>query len=158
VNARLSRLRAEIAADLHAFELRLDELVSLPALEGASAAALAQTAVALHHAYGAVENALGRVARVLDRDEPGGPEWHQELLGAMALEVEGVRPAVLRPETAAELRRLLGFRHFFRHAYAVELDPAQLEQMRQVASHVRPLVSADLQQFDSVLKELAEKV
>ena len=39
----------------------------------------------------------------------------------MGVEVEGVRPAVLRPPTRAGLARLLRFRHFFRHAYRIDL-------------------------------------
>lgn len=41
-----------------------------------------------------------------------------------------LRPAILEPGTARELARLLSFRHFFRHAYAVELDRGELESHR----------------------------
>jgi hypothetical protein len=155
VSPRLARLRAEIESDLHAFDARVDELAALPALVGAEPATLAQAAVALHHAYGAVEAALTRVARALDDDVSIGPEWHQALLEAMALDVEGVRPAVLRLETLAMLRRLLAFRHFFRHAYAVALDAVQLERLRDTAVNARPRVRDDFARFDSVLRELA---
>jgi len=31
------------------------------------------------------------------------------------------------------LQRLLGFRHFFRHAYAIDLDGTRLEDLRTCA-------------------------
>jgi hypothetical protein len=153
VTPRLARLRAEIESDLAAFDSRVDELVLLPPLAAAPLATAAQAAVALHHAYGAIEGALVRVSRALDDDMPVGPESHQALLHAMTLDIQGVRPAILEPATAAALRRLLGFRHFFRHAYAVSLDPLQLEQLRAV--DVRPRVREDFARFDGVLGELA---
>lgn len=111
----VQRARAEVTSDFETFAARVDELAALPRLS-ADPAPLAQAAVALHHAYGAVESALIRVARLLEGEAPTGPDWHQTLIAAMALEIEGVRPPVLSPDTLAGLRRLLSFRHFFRHA------------------------------------------
>jgi len=57
---------------------------------------------------------------------PGGPSYHQDLLRGMALPLAVVRPAVLNPARLGDLAELLAFRHFFRHAYAVALDEAEL--------------------------------
>lgn len=96
MTVRLQRLRAEIVSDLRAFESRADELAALPPLDR-TPATLAQAAVALHHAYGAIESALVRLRKVLEGDEPLGADWHQTLLSDMGLDVEGVRPALLSP-------------------------------------------------------------
>ncbi len=39
----------------------------------------------------------------------------------------GVRPPVFPREVEKDWDHLLGFRHFLRHAYAVELDPDRLQ-------------------------------
>jgi hypothetical protein len=154
MSPRLQRLRAEIASDLGTFASRIDELAQLPPLAAAERAALAEAAVALHHAYGAVESALVRIARAVDDGLPEGPEWHQSLLQVMGLDIASVRPAVLSVGTRELLLRLLGFRHFFRHAYAVELDGVRLEELRQHATALVPLLREDLARFDKFLAEV----
>ena len=70
MNARLQRLRAELRFDREAFDKRLAELETIPlATAQASPASCAQAAVALHHAYGAIESILERISRHPD------PRW-----------------------------------------------------------------------------------
>jgi hypothetical protein len=138
VNTALQRLRAEIKFDRDALQRRLDELKTVALDANASAASCAQAAVALHHAYGAIESVLERIARTIDGDLPMGPDRHQALLHTMGLEIDGVRPAVLSRESVAGLRQLLSFRHFFRHAYAVEMEPARLADLRRVLVESAP--------------------
>jgi hypothetical protein len=52
-------------------------------------------------------------------DAPSAGDWHQALLHSMGLHIETVSPALFSFATVGVLRRLLGFRDFFRHAYAV---------------------------------------
>ena len=151
MSPKLQRLRAEIASDLRAFKTRVGEMALLPPLTDADRGSLAESAIALHHAYGAVEAALSRVARSVDAGLPEGPDWHQALLSVMALEIDRVRPAVLSAETRDLLQRLLGFRHFLRHAYAVDLDGERLERLRRDAAVLLPLLERDLTQFDQFL-------
>lgn len=153
MSPRIARLRAEINSDILTFQAKVEELRSLPQLLAAERATLAQAAVAIHHAYGALESALTRIARAIDDGLPEVPEWHQALLHVMTLPIDGVRPAVLSGETYAFLQRLLGFRHFFRHAYAVELDGARLDDLRACALSALPLVAEDLRRFDKFLAE-----
>lgn len=150
----VQRVRAEVTSDFDTFVARAEELAALPRF-AADPAPLAQAAVALHHAYGAVESALIRIARLLEGEAPTGPDWHQALLASMALEIESIRPPVLSPETLADLRMLLSFRHFFRHAYSVQLDPERLEELRSVAIRLRTSLRADFARLDDLLRELA---
>ena len=96
-----------------------------------------------------------RLARELEGEPLAGPDWHQSLLDAMGLELEGVRPRMIGPGSHATLRMLLGFRHFFRHAHAVALDPAQLEPLRARAVASRAVLLADLDAIDAFLAGLA---
>lgn len=75
---------------------------------------------------------------------PSGPRSHEELLSQMAVAIPDVRPAVLDEATLAGLSSLLSFRHFFRHAYAVELDWARLEEHRARVGRVHPAIVAGL--------------
>jgi len=81
----MQRLRAEIASDLQIFASRVEVLTSLPCLSDAGRPTLAEAAVALHHAYGAIESALSRIARAIDDGLPEGSDWHQALLHTMSL-------------------------------------------------------------------------
>ena len=157
MSPRMQRIRAEIASDLQVFSGRVEVLASLPQLSGAGRPTLAEAAVALHHAYGAIESALSRIARAIDDGLPEDSDWHQALLHTMALAIDKVRPAVLRLETRALLQRLLGFRHFFRHAYAIDLDGTRLDDLRACAQAVLPLLSEDLRQFDEFLSNVGRE-
>ena len=154
MNARLQRLRAEVRSDLEAFARRVDELARL-SFAGAGEAVLAQAAVALHHGYGAIEAALTRVARHFEGAPPTGPDWHQDLLHVMGLEIPGVRPPLLAADTVRGLRNLLGFRHFFRHAYATAWDAQRLLGLRDEVLALRPAVERDFTALDSLLAQLA---
>lgn len=154
MNAPLQRLRAEIRFDRDAFAGRIDELERLR-LPAADVAQHALAAVALHHAYGSLEAAMQRIARQVDGDLPQGGDWHQALLHAMGLSIEGLRPALFSRESVRALRDLLGFRHFFRHAYAVELDPKRLRALRRNICDAAPRILAELDAFDRFLAEAA---
>lgn len=155
--AVVQRLRAELQSDLAAFVARAEELHDIrPAPSDAGACAL--TAVALHHAYGSIEAALARLARHVEGEEPHGSHWHQELLEAAALDIPDVRPAMLSPASLSALRELLGFRHFFRHAYAVTLDAARLDALRLRLLQAQDPVRADFAAVDRWLAGVADKL
>ena len=155
MSAALQRLRAEVRFDRDAFEQRLRDLDLLRLDADATAADAAQAAVALHHAYCAIERILLRIARQLEGSTPEGPEWHQALLHASGLEIPGVRPALLSRGSVESLRRLLGFRHFFRHGYAVPLDPRQLAELRREMNELAPRLLRELDQLDTLLAQMA---
>jgi hypothetical protein len=153
----IQRLRAEIRFDREAFFKRVTELESIgSSRDAASAPGRAQAAVALHHADGSIESIMVRVAGQLEGDAPGGPGWHQALLHAIGLDVESVRPAVFSQETVAVLGRLLGCRHFFRHAYAVERDAERLKILRGEIVTAAPRILDELQRLDRFLAQVAE--
>jgi hypothetical protein len=155
VNAAVQRLRAEIASDRRAYLARAEELRALELRAGTSPPVLAQAAVALHHAYCAVEAILDRVARMLEGSLPGGADWYVALLETMSLDIEGVRPAVLSQSSLPLLRRLLSFRHFFRHAYSTALDAERLSALRQDALDLGPMLEKDLARLDDYLAAVA---
>jgi hypothetical protein len=55
-------------------------------------------------------------------------------------------------EAEGDWEKLLGFRHFLRHAYAVELDPLQLgrnvERLERAVAATEPLMAAVIAALD----------
>lgn len=103
--------------------------------------------VLLHRWYTACEAAFERIERTLVGGVPGGDSWHQDLLRLMALEIPDARPPVLDRTTTAALLPYLRFRHFLRHAYAVELDPEKLHALVEALPNVQQALAAALGRF-----------
>lgn len=96
----------------------------------------------VHNLYGACEQLFELVARAFE-NRIDDRRYHVDLLRRMRTDIEGVRPAFLSPELEAVLHELRAFRHFFRHAYAVELRPERVRAIAELAAGLRaPLESA----------------
>jgi hypothetical protein len=156
--ATLLRLRGDLLRDTAiAAELADEVEARAQDLPAASPEVRAYLAVLVHRFYTSVESAIERVERTLG-SVPEGPEWHHDLLRGATYELEGVRPAILGDETYRRLSEILRFRHFFRHAYAVELDENKLGVVvgHLVASHGS--VDDELRRFADFLRDLAESL
>lgn len=158
VAARLRLLVAALEADVQALDAHRstvsEALKALPWQEGAPLCAA--VSVALHHYYGGVESLMERVAQVFEGVPVKSDRWHQDLLFAMTLSVQGLRPPLWSAESLAGLRELLGFRHFFRHAYAVALDPAKLERLARSMESLHEHVLKDVRDFVAFVEEAAD--
>lgn len=81
----------------------------------------------MHNLYCAFEGLFRMIAEAFENKIANGGAWHVELLSRMKEEIPGVRPALITTDddyrTLDELR---AFRHVFRHAYAIELDPEKV--------------------------------
>lgn len=156
---RLVALLHDASPDLEALGTlgrRIDGAVSGDGATLPPAARAAVLAVALHAYYGAAEALFLRVVRTLDGSIPEGPDWHRDLLARVSRPFGGLRPRLIGPESSAALRRLLAFRHFFRHAYAAELDlDLLLGQARSVLQQHHPLMG-ELDLFVEHLRATAD--
>jgi hypothetical protein len=153
---RLVRDNEADAGVLDALRTEISAVDSRPGPLGPEAAAY--LAVKLHAWYTAFESILERLARVVEGGLPGGPSYHQDLLRGMALPLAAVRPAVLDPARLADLSELLAFRHFFRHAYAVALDDAELRRHAGRLERTHPGVRGDLRGFEQVVLGWIQKL
>ena len=139
------RLRAELVAVESSMELlaaRAHQLASAGGEPTAGDAAL--IAVSLHGWYNAVESTLERIAVAFEGEIPRGGDSHRALLRGMTLDLGSVRPPVIARDTELELVELLKFRHFFRHAYTIELDWSRLLANVEHLNRAHPLLSRDL--------------
>ena len=115
---------------------------------------LESLAYQIHNFYGAVEDLLKVIANYCENNVTDSAQWHSLLLKRMIQPVEGVRPALLSLESYDLLNGLRAFRHFFRHAYGVELDFLQLQSNLNRAIGVKPRLDQDFDRFLAVLRSL----
>jgi hypothetical protein len=156
---KLVRLRKELAADiasLRRIEAELNELLAAWPTKATDRASLALAAVDLHGWYTGWETALERIARAVDQSVPAGVDWHTELLRQAMTDIPGLRPAVLAEHLLGELEELRKFRHFFRHAYRVELDGSKLFAHMERVRAIAPAIHGDLARFDDFLRASIE--
>ena len=73
---------------------------------------------------------------------PSGSTWHVELLAQMQVEMPELRPKVIPEHVIAELHELRKFRHFFRNAYVLELDPSRVHDRACDLARAHPPVEA----------------
>lgn len=52
--------------------------------------------------------------------------YHDTLIERVTLDLKGIRPAFLPLDAVRDVRELKGFRHLFRHAYDLDLDPVRV--------------------------------
>ena len=96
-----SRIRQDLA-DLESVVQRARRYVAVASTSSDPEPYLDAAALHLHGFYAGLERLFETIARQLDHLVPSGPRWHPELLAQMALEVDGVRPAVLTREAVVE--------------------------------------------------------
>ena len=123
---RLGALRAEVERDWGEVRRQVARSSSVSAARGEPEAAF--VALALDHAYQALEQIMVAIERALRLPARAGENWHRAVLSDAARPLPGIRPAVVAPESERDWGELLGFRHFLRHAYAANLDPERLQK------------------------------
>ncbi len=125
----LEVLRAELEADLATVEAVAEKYGLVKAKlaqiepDEFDHIALAYTIASL---YSAMENYFFRVAKAFE-NRLDASRWHRHLLERMAIEVPGVRPAVLTAEERDRIDELRAFRHVFRHLYHRTIDVEKLQ-------------------------------
>lgn len=113
--AEAARLAAEIDAELANVSRVVPQVVSRRSHSDETTTYA--IALLLMNYYTGVERIFQRIAAQLG-GVPRGDRWHTQLLEDMALDIDGVRPAVVRQETVEHLSELLRFRHVVRSLYA----------------------------------------
>lgn len=153
MSAQIRTLKAEIEADLQAISeiyLLLDRLQGLPSDEDRQIV----VAYYLHNLYCAFESIFQRIAATFENQISDRATWHAELLRRMTLNIEGIRPPVLGPDSYEGLDELRRFRHLFRSAYRVHFDPDRLALVLKKARAVQNTYQEDIGRFVAFLDEL----
>ncbi|MBI5525419.1 MAG: hypothetical protein HY897_03725 [Deltaproteobacteria bacterium] len=150
----LGALGDKIELDLAACERIVREIESYSDAVDPDRPVVALVALDVERYYSSIESTFETIARDVDGAVPEGNEWHRKLLDAMCRQGDA-RPAVVTPASARILAELLRFRHFLRHAYAVELDWAKLKPLAVDMVSVHPVVSEDLNKIKDFVRNCA---
>ncbi|MBI4165606.1 MAG: hypothetical protein HY508_07735 [Acidobacteria bacterium] len=147
------RLRKQICVELE----QLDQLFEIhqPLLAKAKHTApsdieLSALAAFLHSFYTGVENIFKRVATELDGQSPSGDSWHRDLLDAMTSETPQ-RCRFISPEMRDRLMDFLQFRHFFRHAYVLQLHWLKMQAVVNDCHDAYRALRSEIEKFLSAL-------
>jgi len=137
----MADLKERLEAEFDNIEEALYALTGVKSLESLSQLELAGVAALLHNFYNGTENLLKQVLLHIGADLPDGPTWHRDLLDLAG------KQKVISEETVQALRPYLAFRHFFSHAYALDLAPERMAPLAAGAQETYEKVRQDLQRF-----------
>jgi hypothetical protein len=111
----------------------------------------------LHNLYNAFENVFQNIAAVFENAADDVERWHTQLLERMRMDVMPLRPAVIDDAAYDALDELRRFRHLFRHAYSVKLDPLRLQLVMRKAFALKAIYVDQLEQFVDFLQDLVRE-
>ncbi len=112
---------------------------------------ISAAATLLHSFYNGLENIFKRIANRIDEKMPSSNYWHQELLQQMTFNTEK-RKAVISEDLSEKLNLYLGFRHFFRHAYAFQFNWGKMKDLILDIINVKNQFKKEIEEFTSSLK------
>lgn len=116
----MANYQQKIEAELEQVELTIAKLPSC-FLSELNYLELSGVGGMLHSFYNGVENILKQTFLAHDKDIPNDIQWHREML-RKALEY-----GFISEETLKQLTPFLTFRHLYRNAYALELNPDKMQ-------------------------------
>ena len=134
----MTELRDRVESEYEAIQKTLDTLPPASRLTELSVLELGGVAALLHNFYNGIENVIKQILLAKGLPIPEGPAWHRDLLTAAE------EHRVLSKATAEQLKQFLAFRHFFSHAYALDLDPEGMESLVADAAGVFRAVVEDV--------------
>jgi len=117
-----------VAAEMENIERTLKEIPPAAQCPRLSTLELAGVAALLHNFYNGIENALKQVLQSRSVELPTGDSWHRDLLAPAA------DRQIIRKDTVEALKPYLAFRHFFSHAYALDLQAPRMESLVETAN------------------------
>jgi uncharacterized protein YutE (UPF0331/DUF86 family) len=111
-------------------------------------------ALRLHNFYTGCKRIFKLIATEVNGVLSQSLEWHKRLLNQVALEVAGIRPAVISTATRKDLEELLYFRHVVRNIYAFELKPERVEELVKLTITLYPKFAREIGAFTAFLMDV----
>jgi hypothetical protein len=137
----MDNLKEKLKIEFANLDLILNELPPFDRLCSLSILELAGVSTLIHNFYNGIENVLKLTLNSCQIPLPTGSSWHKELLN-LALEKHLISTA-----TRNALGEYLAFRHFFIHAYALDLYPEKMEPLVAKCEAVYWIFKHEIQEF-----------
>ena len=137
----MTALRERVEAEFEQIERVLAELPERRPYSDLSILELAGVSTLLHNFYNGIENIHKHVVQHQQLDVPDGASWHRDLVNLAASE------NLISASTTENLKPFLAFRHFFVHAYAIDLHSVRLEPLSQKARDVFASFRIDIEKI-----------
>ena len=94
----------------------------------------AAAAFEINRIYNILEKAFERLCQSFENHLEKTGRYHDTLIERVTLALKGIRPSFLPSEAVRDVRELKGFRHLFRHAYDLDLDPVRVQAAAENAA------------------------
>ncbi|MDP2208712.1 MAG: hypothetical protein Q8K98_08045 [Bacteroidota bacterium] len=134
-------LSQKIHAELENIDEVFNEMPPHTRLPLLSTLELAGVAAFLHNFYNGVENILKQIFVSQRIAIPEGLSWHKDLLE------KAVNEKIISEECKNYLGQYLAFRHFFSHAYALDLYPDKMDPLVENSKKVYSLFKKEINRF-----------
>jgi hypothetical protein len=134
-------LSQRVQSELENIDKVIDELPLHSSLPTLSTLELAGVAALLHNFYNGIENILKQILFSKKINVPEGHSWHKDLLEI------AVKQNIISNECKNILGEYLAFRHFFSHAYALDLYPDKMEPLVEYFHKIYSLFKKDINKF-----------
>ena len=133
----MANIRDRVEAEYEAIETILS-LIPDKNIHQLSQLELAGLATLIHNFYNGIENILKQIFKSRSIEIPAGSSWHQELL------VRAKHQKLISEDLADKLKEFLAFRHFFSHAYALDLHPSRIESLSEKIKQIFDLLKLEI--------------
>ncbi|MCF8354998.1 MAG: hypothetical protein K9H48_11140 [Melioribacteraceae bacterium] len=137
----MGELSQRIKAELENIDEIFNEMPSYLKLPNLSTLELAGVAALLHNFYNGIENILKQIILSHKLEITVGESWHKELL-ELAFSQD-----FISKDCKNSLAQYLAFRHFFSHAYALDLYPDRMEPLVKNSKEVYEIFKKDIDKF-----------
>ncbi|MBU2493779.1 MAG: hypothetical protein KJ571_14215 [Bacteroidetes bacterium] len=137
----MADLSQKIRAELENIEEVFNILPLHSELSKLSTLELAGVAALLHNLYNGIENILKQILISQNIELPGGQSWHKDLIEI------STEKKIISEECKNNLGQYLAFRHFFSHAYALDLYPHKMEPLVENSQILYTHFKKDINKF-----------